>query len=144
MLCFGQENKRVPSFSLQTQFDKEIKLSFPLAKPLVLAFANRESTDQLNIWTDKLRLDFGDSLEIVGVAVLENYGFMSEPFIKTYLKSKPEVLLDWGGELAQQFDYSPHNCLLVWIDTDGIILTSVRGEFRADQYGSFIHRIDSL
>ncbi len=140
VLCFspvsiGQQlNAKAVNFELSTQFDVLNKYSFPNNKKTILVFADRHSSKQTKEWTAKLRADFKEDIQIVGIACMGWVPFFIKGSVMASFKDKPPILLDWSNEVADQYGYIDEEGLLVYIDPSGIVRHSVRGVFKEEAY----------
>ncbi len=92
--------------------------------------------------TTKLRADFNEEIQIVGIACMGWVPFFIKGSVKASFKDKPPILLDWSNEVADQYGYVDNEGLLVYIDPAGTIRCSVRGVFKEELYQGLKARID--
>jgi AhpC/TSA family len=128
------QNIMAPDFTLTNQFGQESSFSFPNNKKTILVFADRNSGKQTKAWTQQLRADFGNEIEIVGIAVMGWVPFFVKNSVKESFLKKAPILLDWGDDVADEYNYKSDNCLVVYIAPDGMVKISKHGEFSEKEY----------
>ncbi len=128
LLADGSTN-RVVSFALKDQFNNEMILKPPFAKPVLVTIADRDGAEELDSWIQPLKQDFSGQIQFFAVADLRSVpaplrGLVRRGFRKDYALP---VALDWRGEAADQVTLRKDHANLLLLDAQGRELLSLSG-----------------
>lgn len=120
--AFGETNV-APKIELKDQYDKTQVVEFPRAKVSVLTIADRLGSCQLAAWVKPIRDQFGERVEIFGLADVTGVPGLIRPMVSGYFKDKIQypVMLDWDGKVVASYGYVRKEALLLVIDRNGRI-----------------------
>jgi hypothetical protein len=126
---------RGAEFTLDDQYGKNYVIQFPLEKPLVLVFADKQGSGQIEGWVRPLYERYLDKVDIWGVAKLDTVPEAVRGMVVGLFKMrvKYSVMLDWEGTVSNAYGYPGEDALLVVLGPTGAILRRSLG--RADEPG---------
>ena len=118
-------------FTLKDQNDQEIRLSQFHGENVLLFGFDKDSVDNGGTWLNLFLERYGDSLRILPIANGSSMPFFTRPFLKGKVKADlreaeaelnlPSVLLDWTGDVSQQYGMPLQMPTIVLIDRAGYI-----------------------
>ncbi|MGE0431342.1 MAG: hypothetical protein AB7K09_06950 [Planctomycetota bacterium] len=110
------------AFELPDQFDATHRVIFPTDRVTILAAGDRDGSPQLDGWTVPLVEEFGDRIDIIGIAIVTGIDPLFRPFVRGVIcQQRPvqPVLLDWDGRVSQPLDCEPACANLFVVRRDG-------------------------
>jgi hypothetical protein len=122
-------------FQLSDQFDKAHRIQFPMDRPCVLAFGDKDGSGQIEGWIKPLYEQYGDRIDIQGVAELGMVPGFARGMVKGIMSAltKNPVMLDWDGTVSKAYDYAGGGqAAIVVVDGDGAIRWRQTGAVTAD------------
>lgn len=124
-----QSTPAAPAFRLEDQFGESHSVSYPLDRPVVFVLADREGSRQVDDWVRWLVDVYGDRVAVYGVARLEGVPRALRSTVKFLFKREVAhpVLLDWTGEITDQFQFKPGAACIVVADPTGAIMGNAYG-----------------
>lgn len=133
-------------FTLKDQYDNLWVYRFPRNKVTVLAFGDREGSEQIESWVTPLYGRYQERVDIHGVAVLGSVPSMARGIVRRIVKSqtKQPVMLDWSGAVAKKYDYTGDGANIVVIDRSGKILLRAAGAADDESLRRVYGQIDKL
>lgn len=139
-------NDKAKDFSLKDQFGKVHEYKFPREKVSILAFADKDGSEQLEAWIRPLYEKYGEKVDIHGVAELSAVPSIARGIVRVMIKkkSKQSVMLDWKGEVSKQYSYQKDKANIFLIDADGNIVAKEVGASDAKKLEEFYKEIDKL
>jgi len=120
----------VPScIELHDQFDAPQKLSFPSAKVIVLAIADRKGSEEVNGWITALKSLYGGRIEFRGLANVAGVpGFFQGRLRRKFQETlKYPVMMDWSGAACARFGFRRQVANILVIDRQGSIRARICG-----------------
>ena len=126
---------KAKDFSLKDQFGNTLEYKFPREKVTILAFGDKDGSDQLEAWIRPLYDKYTDKVDIMGVAELSAVPAIARGIVRAMIKkkSKKAVMLDWEGKVSKDFKYEKKQANIFLIDKNGTIITKQMG--LADEAG---------
>lgn len=133
-------------FELRDQFGQLHTYSFPRDRISVLAFADRKGSDQLEAWIRPLYEKYGEAVDIRGVARLRGVPSFAQGLVRRLFRRHMPwpVLMDWTGNVSEDYAFEARRANLVIVDRDGRIAHRVAGEASAQRLDDFFARVDRL
>ena len=142
-----------PDFSLKDQNDIEIQLSQFHGENVLLFGFDKESIDSGGTWLNLLVERYNDRLRILPIANGSSMPLSVRLFFRGKVKAEfqdaaeefnlSNFLLDWTGDVSQQFGMPPQVSTIVLIDTAGRIqLVQPLPQLTADEARAILDRID--
>ncbi len=127
--------RRNSGFTLKNQNDASVAVSFPRDKVTVLIFGDREGAEQIEGWVRPMYNQFGDKIEVYGIAELSAVPRLARGVVRRIIKSKTKysVLLDWSGAVSKAYGYQKGKANVVVIGKNGAVLGKRTGA--ANRYG---------
>jgi hypothetical protein len=117
------------SFTLEDQFQTAHEVAFDTGAPVVIVFADRSCTDDVEPWARALADRLGGAARVLGVAAVGGVPVLFQGAVRGFLRDKPSVLLDWGNRVSDAFGYEGGACLVVAVDAAGTVRARVPGAF---------------
>ena len=114
-------------FTLDDQFQQPHEVAFGGGRPVVIVFADRACTDDVEPWARALSARLGDRVRALGVAAVGTVPPFLQGAVRGFLKGAPSVLLDWGNHVSDRAGYGGGSCLVVAVDGAGIVRARVEG-----------------
>jgi len=105
----------------------------PRGQPWVIVLGDRRLSKETQAWADKLEIDLGNENAVVRVLSLAGVPqAAAAPLIRRGIKSqvgsKPiQVLLDWDGVVAKQFELSPEEPRVVCFRSSNTFVGVISG-----------------
>ena len=139
-------NDKAKDFSLKDQFGKVHEYKFARGKISILAFADKDGSEQLEAWIRPLYEKYGEKVDIHGIAELSAVPSIARGIVRVMIKkkSKQSVMLDWKGEVSKQYSYQKDKANIILIDADGNIVAKEVGASDAKKLEDFYKEIDKL
>lgn len=139
-------DNKAKEFSLKDQFGKVHDYKFPREKISILAFADKDGSEQLEAWIRPLYEKYGDKIDIHGVAELSAVPSIARGIVRVMIKkkSKHSVMLDWKGEVSKNYSYEKDKANIVLIDAKGNIVAREVGATDAKKLDEFYKKVDKL
>lgn len=134
-------------FVLENHTGKKVALSFPAAKPVVLAIADKEGSEQMENWITPLYQSFGEKISIHGIAELSAVPFLARGIAKAIIASQVEeypVILDWEGKVSRAYNFKAKQTNLYVISPKGEIVFQSAGAFQPAQFESLSESLKTL
>ena len=101
----GAEKDIAPNFTLPNAQDGLTRIKWPREKALFLTFGEQASQEPTQAWTKRMRQTYGDRMEFVGIAWLDQIPASMLSTAQTIIKTNhPEVLMDTSGSCAQRYE----------------------------------------
>jgi len=98
------EKEIAPNFTLQNAQDGLTRIKWPREKALFLTFGEQASQEPTQAWSKRMRETYGDRMEFVGIAWLDQIPANMLSTAQTIIKTThPEVLMDTSGSCAQRY-----------------------------------------
>lgn len=140
------EKPKAAEFVLKDQFGKELTYKFPKDKVSLLAFADKDGSDQLDAWIRPLYDKYTDKIDILGVAELTAVPGIAKGIVRGMIKKKSpkSVGLDWDGKVSKSYDYQKKQANIILIDKDGNIILKEIGAVDNTKLEKFYKEIDEL
>ncbi len=89
------------TFTLENPSKKDVTISFPRPKPLVLALADQAGAKQIESWAKPIEKKFGNAVDIIGVPNLKEVPALARgPIRLMFRRSEGVLLLDWTGDVT--------------------------------------------
>ena len=131
----GRAVRRNSGFTLKDQNDASYAVKFPRDKVTVLIFGDREGAGQIEGWTRPIYNQFGDKIEVYGIAELSAVPSLARGVVRRIIKRKTKysVLLDWSGGVAKSYGYEKGKANVVVVGKKGAVLGRRSGA--ANRYG---------
>jgi hypothetical protein len=137
---------KAKDFSLKDQFGNNLEYKFPREKISILAFGDKDGSDQLEAWIRPLYDKYTDKVDIMGVAELSAVPAIARGIVRAMIKkkSKKAVMLDWEGKVSKDFNYEKKLANIVLIDKNGNIIAKQVGVADEAKLKKFYAEIDKL
>ena len=137
--------EKLTDFDLTDQDAKPRSYRFPKAKVTVMTVADHKGSDQLAPWIQRIYDRYEKRIDIDGIADVSMipkpfHNMFREAFRKKLTRS---VLLDWGGSVVKQFDYTKGVANIYVIDRGGRIVKHLSGPVSDAGIRELTTRIDS-
>ena len=120
-----------PDFTLNDQHDTEIGLSQFRGENVLLFGFDKNSVENGGTWLNLFLERYAEGMRILPIANGSSMPFFTRPFLKGKVKADlreaeaelnlPSVLLDWKGEVSQQYGMPLQMSTIVLIDRTGYI-----------------------
>ena len=141
----ASDNKAV-DFSLKDQFGKVYDYKFPREKVSILAFGDKDGSEQLEPWIRQIYEKYTDKIDIQGVAELSAVPAIARGIVRAMIKkkSKQPVMLDWQGKVSKDFKYQKKLANIYLIDKTGNIIIKEVGVSEEAKLKKIYAEIDKL
>ncbi len=130
-LIIPERGTIAPNFILKDQHDTEIRLSQFRGEHILLFGFDKDNIDRGQTWLNLFLEQYTEELRILPIANGSGVSIFARLFLKGKLKANlreagaevdlPSVLLDWTGEVSQQYGMLLQMPTVVLIDRAGII-----------------------
>jgi hypothetical protein len=134
-------------FQLTDQFDRAHIFRFPKDQPSVLAFGDKDGSNQIEGWIKPLVERYTDQLDIQGVAELGMVPGFARGMVKgimSALTTNP-VMLDWQGTVSKAYGYAGGGQAgIVILDASGVIRRRTAGAVTATDIAGAQRVLDQL
>jgi AhpC/TSA family len=137
---------KAKDFSLKDQFGNTLEYKFPREKLTILAFGDKDGSDQLEAWIRPLYDKYTDKIDIMGVAELSAVPAIARGIVRAMIKkkSKKAVMLDWEGKVSKDFKYEKKKANIFLLDKNGNIIVKEIGAADDTKLKTFYAEIDKL
>ena len=117
-------------FILLDQYGRRYEINYPQEKVCVLVFADKWGCTQVEGWVRPLYEHYEDTIDILGVAQLENVpGWLRSTIVRIFKNNiEFSVMMDWTGQVSRAYEYSGGKAYVVIICRQGIIRHRVKGK----------------
>ncbi len=138
--------EKVKDFSLKDQFGNMLEYKFPREKVTVLAFGDKDGSDELEAWIRPIYDKYTDKLDIMGVAELSAVPAIARGIVRAMIKkkSKKAVMLDWDGKVSKDFKYEKKKANIFLIDKTGNLIVKQIGVADDAKLKTIYAEIDKL
>lgn len=143
----NRNNKeKAAEFSLKDQFGTEYDYKFPREKVSILAFGDKDGSEQLEGWIKPLVEKYDTKLDIQGIAELSAVPSIARGIVRGMIKKKSKfpVMLDWKGDVSKSYNYEKKLANIILIDKNGAIIFKQTGAADAEKLEKFYKEIDKL
>jgi hypothetical protein len=133
-------------FSLKDQFGKVYDYKFPREKVSILAFGDKDGSEQLEPWIRQIYEKYTDKVDIQGVAELSAVPGIARGIVRAMIKkkSKQPVMLDWEGKVSKEFKYEKKLANIYLIDKAGKVIVKEVGIADEAKLKKIFTEIDKL
>ncbi len=142
-----------PNFTLTDQHDVEFRLSQFHGENVLLFGFDKDNIERGQTWLNLFLEEYTEELRILPIANGSGVSLFARLFLKGKLKANlreagaevdlPSVLLDWTGEVSQQYGMSLQMPTVVLIDRAGIVqLMHPLPQLTAEEVREVFNRID--
>lgn len=128
-LFAGGLGQKIPSFTMEDQYAKEIQSSSFKGKHVLLFLADRSGSKLTPNWTKVLEPKYRNKAMFVAVANVSSVPFFLKSFIRGKFKENYSytVLMDWDGLLWEHFSCKNYVTTVVHIDPQGMAKYKISG-----------------
>jgi hypothetical protein len=114
--------QKMPSFTMEDQYSKEIQSSVYKGKHVLMFLADREGSKLTPNFTKVLEPKYRGKAVFIAVANVSSVPFFLKSFIRGKFKENYNytVLMDWKGILWEHFDCKDDITTMIHIDPNGI------------------------
>ena len=124
----ASDQEMASAFTLENPSKKKITVSFPRAKPLLLTLGDQNGAKQIKGWVQPIKKEFGDALDVIGVANLEAIPSLMRGAARLmFKKTEGVLLLDWTGKVNQQYATRKGTANILVIEPGGAIALRFKG-----------------
>lgn len=123
-------------FALDDQFQQRHDVAFGDGQAVVIVFADRSCTDEVEPWARALSQRLAGRPRVLGVAAVGAVPTLFQGAVRGFLQGSPSVLLDWGNRVSDRLGYEGGGCLVVAVDTRGVVRARVAGPLTEERYAS--------
>lgn len=136
---------QVNDFELENLQGERRRFEFPREKLLVLAIADQKGSEGMENWIKPLYDRYTSRIDIEGVAELSAVPGFARGIARGIISGlvKQPILLDWTGEVSQQFKAQKNITNLYVINPQGQIIASSSGEATLEKLKEMVAAIDS-
>lgn len=140
----SNEKAKAESFSLKDQFGNLHRIKFPREKVLILAFADRDGSGQLEGWIRSLYERY--KIDIYGVAELSSVPTIIRGVVRSFIRqrTKNPVMLDWEGDVSRLYGYEKGKANIYVISKEGLIVMRRNGAASQEALEEAFKKIDEL
>ena len=123
------QSQRCPGMQLEDQHARQQSIQFPRERPSFLVIAGRHGTGEIAKWVKPVRTNFGEAVDIIGLADVHGIPGMFRPAVRAMVKKGSEwpVLMDWTGETVGSIFTPGSDIEVLVLSKTGQILTRVAG-----------------
>jgi hypothetical protein len=124
-----------PQFTLQDQFGSTHEFKFPRTKATVLTVADKRGSEDIKAWVHPLAVEFGDQIEIAGLADVSTVPGLLRSMVKSQFKKAITfpVMLDWDGGPTRSLNYIKGEANVYLIAPAGGVLHHYSGKVTPDK-----------
>ena len=139
-----------PEWTLQDAEEKEHTLKKLRGKVVFLIMGNRKIRKEDDKWAEAFQEEYGKNEQVTAYIIgdLRSVpGFIPKRFIRGQLKKNPppvKFLIDWKGEVHQQYQTEKKKPTLYLISQEGIITFHRKSDFEPEIYAELKKEIDTL
>ena len=123
------QSQRCPGMELEDQHARQQSIQFPRERPSFLVIAGRHGTGEIAKWVKPVRTNFGEAVDIIGLADVHGIPGIFRPAVRAMVKKGSEwpVLMDWTGETVGAIFMPGADIEVLVLSKTGQILTRVAG-----------------
>lgn len=144
-LYFGVTYNWAAEFELKDQRNNVHTVAFPSEKPMVIAFSDRESGEQLTAWVLRLMGGYGDKIESHRIADFSKLDPAIKPLAPGFLVQIPvPILVDMEGEVAGKYRFQGGEAALFVVSPTGTIKARLFGEFTEEKWAVLKEALDPM
>lgn len=138
--------EKAAEFSLKDQFGTVYDYKFPRQKISILAFGDKDGSEQLEAWIKPLVDKYDTKIDIQGVAELSAVPSIARGIVRSMIKKKSKypVMLDWKGSVSKSYNYEKKKANIILIDENGSIISKEIGIADEKKLEKFYKQIDKL
>ncbi len=142
--AFNRE--KAAEFLLKDQYGNQLSYKFPKDKVSVLAFADRNGSEQLEGWIRPLVERYDTKIDIHGVAELSAVPGIARGIVRGIMKRevKYSVLLDWSGDVSKNYKFQKDKANIFVIGKQGNIISRRTGTVNSVSLANLYQEIDGL
>ena len=134
-----------PKFELEDQRYNVHSVDFSGEKPVVIAFTDRESGNQLQGWALKLIGSYGDKIESHRIADFSKLDPGIHHVGRGMLTRLPiPILIDYDGAVAKKYGFKGGDAALFVVAPDGTIKQRALGEITDEKWAQVAAALDGL
>ncbi len=139
-------SEKAVEFSLKDQFGTVYDYKFPREKVSILAFGDKDGSEQLENWIKPLVEKYDAELDIQGIAELSAVPSIARGIVRGMIKKKSKfpVMLDWKGAVSKSYNYEKKKANIILIDKDGTIIFKDTDAADKDKLDKLYKEIDKL
>lgn len=130
-------------FTLDDQFHQSHDVAFGDGQPVVIVFADRGSTSDVEPWARALSARLGPRARVLGVAAVGGVPEFLQGAVRGFLQGAPSVLIDWGNRVSDRLGYAGGGCLVVAVDGGGVVRARVEGALTDARYAEIAAALDA-
>jgi hypothetical protein len=136
--------EKLGNFELTDQNAITRSYRFPRPRVAVMTVADREGSQQLAPWVQRIYKRYEKRIDIDGIADLSTVPQRWRRLVREVFRQRltHSVMLDWGGTVVNQFRYERGVANIYVIDRDGRILSHVTGPINHVAEQELFHTID--
>ena len=144
--AFANPKMKAADFSLKDQFGKVHDFKFPKEKVTILAFGDKDGSEQLEAWIRPLYDKYQDKIDIHGIAELSSVPLIARGIVRSIIKKKTtySVMLDWEGKVSESYKYEKKKANIYLIDKKGMVVVKEIGAADAARLDTLYKEIDAL
>jgi hypothetical protein len=137
---------KAADFSLKDQNGKVHDFKFPNERVTILAFGDKDGSEQLEGWIRPLYEKYQDQIDIHGVAELSSVPAIARGIVRSIIRKKTtySVMLDWEGKVSENYKYEKKKANIVIIDKKGTVVVREIGAADATRLEAIYKEIDKL
>jgi len=141
---FADNSMKASDFSLKDQYGKTYYIKFPREKVTILAFGDRDGSEQLESWIRPLYEKYKDAIDIYGIAELSSVPAIARGLVRSIIKAKSPypVMLDWEGTVSRSYKYEKGKANIYVIDKKGSVTAKKIGLANQKELESLFKEID--
>lgn len=141
-----EAKEKAKEFTLKDQFGKELVYKFPKEKVSILAFGDKDGSDQLEGWIRPLYEKYTDKIDILGIAELSVVPGIAKGIVRGMIKKKTKesIGLDWSGDVSKSFGYQKKQANIILIDKNGFVIQKQIGTMSEAKLKQLQDEIDLL
>jgi hypothetical protein len=119
----GTNELRIASFKLRDQYGVEHHVEFPREKVCYLTVADRRGSKELDAWIEPVAKQFGDRIDVVGVADVSSVPRPLQAMVRDHFKKSVAhpVLLDWSGDVVRGIGMLARKANIYVVSSDGAV-----------------------
>lgn len=135
---------KAPNFQLENLRGEQQNFTFPRPKILILAIADQGGSSEMENWIKPLYDRYTDRVDIQGVAELAAVPKFARGIARGIIDGMVEqpILLDWTGNVSQQFGAQKQTANVYVISTEGYILAQASGTAQLDKLKALARVVD--
>ncbi len=138
--------RMAPPFQLEDQHGRTHSLRFPGDKASILAFGDRQGSEQIEGWIRPLYQRYGKRIDIFGVADVSAVPSWLRGIVRRMFRGRLDypVMLDWSGEVSRSYGYGGGEANIFLVDRRGRIVLVETGAADAAGLERIYRALDEL